>query len=99
VNVRGALALAAIGALFAGDATAQVRSSLFPKEGCSSLSRTNPCNTRRLPGPMGDPTDGPLTDSLRQGPLDRKPDPLGFDAEKQTLRPIEPQLLPSQQQD
>ena len=97
--MRGALALAIIGALLAGDAAAQVRSSLFPREGCSSLSRTNPCNTRRLPSPLGDPTDGPLTDSLRQGPLDRKPDPLGLDAEMETLRPIEPQLLPSQKQD
>jgi hypothetical protein len=99
VSVRGVLVLAAFAALLTGDAAAQVRTSLFPKEGCSSLSRTNPCDTRRPPSPLGDPTDGPLTDSTRRGPLDPKPDPLGLDAELETLRPIEPQLLPSQQQD
>jgi hypothetical protein len=97
--MRGVLALAAVGVLLAGDAAPQVRSSLFPKEGCSALSRTNPCDTRRLPSPLGDPTDGPLTESTRRGPLDPKPDPLGLDAEMETLQPIEPQLLPSQKQD
>ncbi len=97
--MRGAFALMVAGALFATGAVAQTRPSLFPKEGCSSFSRTNPCDTRRVPTPLGDPTDGPLTDSLRTGPLDRKPDPLGRDAETERWKPVEPQLLPSQQQD
>ena len=73
------------------------RSSLFPNSGCSSLSRINPCGTRRLPAPVGDPTDGPLTDELRKQPLDFKPDPLGLDAELPTMPgAIVPQTLPSQ---
>jgi hypothetical protein len=62
---------------------AEARESLFPPAGCSATSRINPCPTRTLPAPVGDPTDGPLTDALRDGPLDPPKDPLGFD-------PIEP---------
>lgn len=73
------------------------RNSLFPNSGCSNLSRLNPCGTRRLPAPVGDPTDGPLTDDFRKGPLDSKPDPLGMDAELPAApKKIVPQTLPSQ---
>lgn len=72
------------------------RSSLFPGGGCSSFGGVNPCGSRRLPAPVGDPTDGPLTDSIRKGPLDPKPDPLGIEAELPVPKDIEPQALPSQ---
>ena len=72
------------------------RSSLFPGGGCSSFGGVNTCGNRRLPAPVGDPTDGPLTDSLRKGPLDPRPDPLGMDAELPVPKNIEPQTLPSQ---
>ena len=79
------------------DGAAQQRYSLFPDPGCSALSRTNPCGTRRTPAPVGDPTRGPLTDELRRGPLDFKPDPLGLDAEMPAPpKALEPQTLPSQ---
>jgi hypothetical protein len=68
--------------------------SIYPRQGCSPL---NPCTTRRVPAPVGNPTDGPLTDSIRRGPLDRPRDPLGLDAELPTIpKALRPQTLPSQ---
>jgi hypothetical protein len=58
---------------------AEARESLFPPAGCTATSRINPCPTRALPTTVGDPTDGPLTDALREGPLDPPKDPLGLD--------------------
>jgi hypothetical protein len=58
---------------------AVARDPLFPPEGCSPTSRVNSCQTWS-PAPVGDPTDGPLTDALRDGPLDPPDDPLGIDA-------------------
>ena len=83
----------------AADSLFPERSSLYPNSGgCSSFSRINPCGTRRAPSPVGDPTSGPLTDDLRKGPLDRKDDPLGMDAELPVVPdPIAPQTLPSQE--
>jgi hypothetical protein len=59
-------------------ALAEARDPLFPPEGCSPTSLVNSCRTR-APAPIGDPTDGPLTDTLRDGPLDPPKDPLGLD--------------------
>lgn len=71
--------------------------SIYPRQGCSTISRINPCTTRRVPAPVGNPTAGPLTDSTRRGPLDRPLDPLGLDADLPTTPPeIKTQTLPSQ---
>ena len=88
-----------------GDAVAQSRLSIYPREsqsiyprqGCSPTSRINPCTTGRIPAPVGNPTSGPLTESTRRVPLDRPPDPLGLDAELPTVpRELRQQTLPSQ---
>lgn len=106
--MRPGLALAAglgLGvAIAGGDAQGAQRYSLFPERsslyagggGCSTFGGVSPCGTRRPPAPVGDPTDGPLTEDLRRGPLDPKPDPLGLDAELPMPRNVEPQRLPSQ---
>jgi len=94
--------LLVFGAAIGGDAFAQSRLSIYPKSiypksgGCSSLSRINPCTTRSVPAPVGNPTSGPLTESTRRGPLDRPDDPLGFDADLPMPKEIVPQTLPSQ---
>ena len=54
--------------------------------------RLNSCRTRS-PTPVGDPTDGPLTDALRDGPLDLPEDPLGIDAPQP--QPRAPLLTPA----
>lgn len=71
---------------------AEARDPLFSPEGCSPTSRFNSCTTR-APAPIGDPTDGPLTDALRNGPLDPPQDPLGIDAPKP--KPRAPLLTPA----
>ncbi len=75
------LGLAAAGALvaLAWPTVGAARDPLFPSEGCSPTSRLNSCRTW-APAPIGDPTDGPLTDTLRDGLLDPPDDPLGIDA-------------------
>jgi hypothetical protein len=85
--------LAILLAVLAGGAEAQPR-SLFPPDGCSPTSRFNPCLTRMLPAPVGDPTDGPLTEAMRQGPLDLPPDPLDFTI-REPEKPGEPVLAPA----
>jgi len=108
--MAGRLLRAGIGAaaclMAYGEAAAQSRLSIYPREsqsiyprqGCSTTSRINPCTTRRVPAPVGNPTAGPLTDSTRRGPLDRPLDPLGLDADLPTMPPeIRSQSLPSQQ--
>lgn len=86
-KARTATAVACLAALSVSTA-AQARDSLFPREGCTPTSRINPCQTRALPAPVGDPTDGPLTEDLRDGPLDMKPDPLGYDAPRMEIAPL-----------
>jgi hypothetical protein len=71
----GAAALAAAGA----PTIAEARDPLVQPEGCSLLSRFNSCRTWS-PGPVATPTDGPLTDTLPDDPLDLPKDPLGIDA-------------------
>ena len=97
--------LLVFGAAIGGEAVAQSRLSIYPNSpksiypksgGCSSLSRINPCTTRRIPAPVGNPTSGPLTESTRRGPLDRPDDPLGIDADLPMPKDIVPQTLPSQ---
>jgi hypothetical protein len=55
------------------------RDPLFPPDGCSPTGIVNSCRTW-APAPVGDPTEGTLTDALREGPLDPPDDPLGIDA-------------------
>lgn len=77
----GRLAFVAVALVALGLPTAaQARDPLVPPEGCSLLSRFNSCRTW-TPGPVGSATDGPLTDTLPEGPLDPPKDPLGIDAE------------------
>ena len=71
---------------------AEARDPLVPPEGCSPTSRLNSCQTRS-PAPVGDPTDGPLTDTLPDGPLDPPKDPLGIDAAQP--KPRAPLLTPA----
>ena len=80
--MRGAarLALAATGlAALALPTAIEAKDAGFPSVGCWSASRFDPCRSR-VPTPIGDPTDGPLTDDLRDGPLDPPDDPLGIEA-------------------
>lgn len=90
-RVRFGLAAAGLVAL-AWPTVAGARDPLSPPEGCSSTSRFNACRTW-APGPIGDPTDGPLTDTVRDGPLDPPKDPLGFDPAPQ--KPRAPLLTPA----
>ncbi|MCC6791448.1 MAG: hypothetical protein IT336_07190 [Thermomicrobiales bacterium] len=57
----------------------EARDAEFPSLGCWSASRFDPCRSR-VATPIGDPTEGPLTDDLRNGPLDPPDDPLGVEA-------------------
>lgn len=91
------LAVVALASVTMSAASADIRDTLFPKEGCSPFSRTSPCATRSVPAPVGDPTDGPLTEKVRKGPLDPRPDPLGPKAKLPPMPEIRPQTLPSQQ--
>ncbi len=84
---RLAVAAACLAVLWA-TAIVEARESLFPPPGCSPTSKINPCRTRTPPAPVGDPTDGPLTEELRDGPLDMKPDPLGYDAPRMEISPL-----------
>lgn len=80
------LGIAAVGLFALALPTAtEARDPLFPSQGCSPTSRLHSCRTW-APGPIGNPTDGPLTDSLREGPLDPPKDPLGFDPIPQKTR-------------
>jgi hypothetical protein len=72
------LAAAGLSALAAAPA-AEAKDAQFPSVGCAPSSRFDPCRSR-VPVPLGDPTDGPLTDDLRDGPLDPPDDPLGIEA-------------------
>lgn len=58
--------------------TAAARDPLLPPKGCSPTNKFNSCRIW-APTPIGDPTDGPLTHTLRDGPLDQPKDPLGLD--------------------
>jgi len=64
---------------------AGARDPLFPPEGCSPTSRLNSCRTR-TPAPVGNPTYGPLTDTVGDGLLDPPKDPLGLDPIPQKSR-------------
>jgi hypothetical protein len=75
--VQRRLVLAGLVAL-AWPTLVEARDPLFPPEGCSPTGLVNSCHTW-APAPIGDPTDGPLTDTLRDGPLDPPEDPLGLD--------------------
>lgn len=71
--------------------SAQIRDSLqalFPRDGCSPGSRINPCQDRAPRAPAGDTATGPLTDALRDGPLDPPRGPLGSDAPEPSVRPL-----------
>lgn len=71
----------------------QPRDSIFaPAGGCSGLS----CGKRSLSPPAPRLTTGPLTDSLRNQPLDMKRDPLGPEGEIRPPMSSEPYVLPSQ---
>lgn len=77
--------LAAAALVLAWPTEAAARDPLFPPEGCSPDSRFNSCQTRS-PVPIGNPTEGPLTDTLPDGLLDPPKDPLGFDPIPQRTR-------------
>ena len=103
--ILGALAAASAWMQAPGQAAAQSQLSIYPREtrsiypgrGCSTSGRINPCGTNRIPKPVGNPTNGPLTDAIRRGPLDPPRDPLGIDADLPTApKAIRPQTLPSQ---
>jgi hypothetical protein len=57
----------------------EAKDSEFPSAGCWAASRFDPCRSR-VATPIGDPTEGALTDDLRDGPLDPPDDPLGIEA-------------------
>lgn len=81
-------------------AAAQPPDSIFPPRpgnaGVGGLSFGHSPGARSLSPPTPKLTTGPLTDSLRRGPLDRKRDQLGMDGEINPPMPSEPYVLPSQ---